>query len=749
MPGDLGVRVNFLAHLRRDSGGSVIEHSLEDHLKAVAERARNSSEMAGAGDWGYLAGLWHDLGKYRPGFQSYIRAANAVEDAHQEQDRPARGVEHSAAGAMHAVERMGLAGRLLAYCIAGHHAGLADWNSAAAGDSALVKRLGRLDQLDEVKTQRVPREIMEAAKAFSRPAQDEWLGTALWVRMLFSSLVDADFLDTEAFMNSTQAACRGLCPSLAELAVKFERFMEGMRVERTGDSSVNLARREVLAACEHAANQPAGLFSLTVPTGGGKTLSSMAFALRHALRHEKRRVIYVIPYLSIIEQTADVFREAFGSLSDAVLEHHSNLEPDDDQNTRARLATENWDAPLIVTTAVQFYESLFAHKPRRVRKLHNIANSVVILDEAQTLPPEYLAPILATLRQLVQSYRASIVLCTATQPTLHEKPSGVANFPALEDVREIAPNPPALYARLRRTVVELRSHEARVTWPELSAELASASQVLCIVDRRRHAMELFQQVKQRAPAGSFHLSTRLCGAHRTQRIAEIKERLQGGLPARVVSTQLIEAGVDVDFPVVYRVEGGLDSIAQAAGRCNREGRLAQGRVVVFRAPDDAPPGLLRHAQQAAREFLRKDDPLALDNIEGYFRRLYWVQGQNLDRHGILQDLKRNSKLEFNFRTAAEKFRLIDDRAQRPVLVNWGDGEDLIRMLKDKGPESWLFRKLQRFTVNVPIKAHEQMQSDGRIKEVFPGVFIQTGAARYDADTGLLYDENPVYDPLIA
>lgn len=747
----MGVRVNFLAHLRRDSGGSVFEHSLEDHLRAVAERARRSSELVGAGDWAYLAGLWHDLGKYRPGFQAYLRAANAVEDAHQEQDKSARGVEHSAAGAMHAVERMGMAGRILAYCIAGHHAGLADWNSATAGDSALAKRLVRLDQLEEVKAQPVPREIADSAKATSRPAQDEWLGTSLWIRMLFSSLVDADFLDTEAFMNSAQAARRGRYPGLAELAAEFERFMEGKRVERAGESSVNVARREVLAACERAAELSPGLFSLTVPTGGGKTLSSMAFALRHALRHGKRRVIYVIPYLSIIEQTADVFREAFGSLSDAVLEHHSNLEPDDDQNTRARLATENWDAPLIVTTAVQFYESLFAHKPRRVRKLHNIANSVVILDEAQTLPPEYLTPILATLRQLVRSYCASIVLCTATQPTLHENPAGVASFPALEDVREIAPDPPSLYARLRRTALEVRSQDARVTWPELGAELASAAQVLCIVDRRRHAVELFQQVKQLAPEGSFHLSTRLCGAHRSQRLAEIKRRLKkDGLSVRVVSTQLIEAGVDVDFPIVYRVEGGLDAIAQAAGRCNREGGLVQGgRVIVFRAPDDAPPGLLRHAQQAAREFLRKEDPLTLDNIRGYFRQLYWAQGKNLDKHGILQDLKRNSKLEFNFRTAAGNFRLIDDTQQRSVLVRWGEGESLINTLQSKGPESWLLRKLQRFTVNVPIKAHEQMQSDGRIKEIFPGVFIQTGAARYDADTGLLYDENPVYDPLIA
>lgn len=734
----------FLAHLRRDSGGPVIEHSLEDHLRAVAERARRSSEIVGAADWAYLAGLWHDLGKYRPGFQSYLRAANAIEDAHQEQDRPARGVEHSAAGAIFAVERMGMAGRPLAYCIAGHHAGLADWNSATAGDSALAKRLERLDQLAEVKAQSVPQEILEAEKPVSRPAQDAWLGTSLWIRMLFSSLVDADFLDTEHFMDQAKAARRSQYPCLAELAVEFERFMADKRVGCAGESCVNLARREVLAACEHAAELPPGFFSLTVPTGGGKTLSSMAFALRHALRHGKRRVIYVIPYLSIIEQAVEVFREAFGGLGDAVLEHHSNLEPDDDQNTRARLAAENWDAPLIATTAVQFYESLFAHKPRRVRKLHNIANSVVILDEAQTLPPEYLTPILATLRQLVESYGASIVLCTATQPTLHEKPAGAINFPELENVREIAPDPPALYARLRRTALEVRSHDSPVTWPELSTELASARQVLCILDRRRYALELFQQLKQLAPEGSLHLSTRLCGAHRSQRLAEIKQRLEDGLPVRVVSTQLIEAGVDVDFPLVYRVEGGLDAIAQAAGRCNREGRLARGHVIIFRAPEDAPPGLLRQAQQAAREFLRKEDPLALDNIRDYFRQLYWVQGRSLDKHGIVQDLKRSSRLEFNFRTAAGKFRLIDDTQQRSVLVRWEEGAKWIAVLEAKGPETWLLRKLQRYTVNVPVKAHEQMQHDGRVKELYPGVFAQTGAARYDEHTGLDYETLPAY-----
>ncbi|MGH8629281.1 MAG: CRISPR-associated endonuclease Cas3'', partial [Burkholderiales bacterium] len=610
---------DFSAHIRRDSAGSIVRHALEDHLRKVGRRAQESAQVFGAGDWAYLAGLWHDLGKYRAGFQAYLLAANDLpaEDAHQEREgRTAGRVEHSAAGAIHAVDRMGTAGRMLAYCIAGHHAGLADWISAQAGDSALSKRLGRREQLEEVNGQPVPQDILEATKPASRPAQDGWLGTSLWIRMLFSSLVDADFLDTESFMNPAQATRRGRYPELGALAIEFERFMADKRGKRVGEPPVNAARREVLAACERAADWPPGFFSLTVPTGGGKTLSSMAFALRHALAHGKRRVIYVIPYLSIIEQTGEVFRRALGTLADAVLEHHSNLEPDDDANTRARLAAENWDAPLIVTTAVQFYESLFAAKPRRVRKLHNIADSVIILDEAQTLPPEFLSPILATLRQLVQSYGATIVLCTATQPTLHEKPAGVSSFPALEaelQPREIAPDPPTLYARLRRVRLDVRPEDVRATWPELAAELAAAPQMLCVVDRRRYAVELFQELKQRAPVGSFHLSTRLCGAHRSRRLSEIRQRLADGLPTRVVSTQLIEAGVDVDFPLVYRVAGGLDAIAQAAGRCNREGRMAEGRVVVFRAPEEAPPGLLRHAQQAAREFLRREDPLALDH----------------------------------------------------------------------------------------------------------------------------------------
>lgn len=752
-----------VAHLRLGTDGQVEKHPLEHHLRKVACRAGTYAGAFGMTDWAWLAGLWHDLGKYRPGFQKYICDANGLPyaDRHLEE---AQGFgehkEHSTAGAIYAVKqlktRYGKAGeaygRVFAYLIAGHHAGLADWQSADAGATALCQRLEKKHHLADVPLPNVPvfiktPEFLNTPTA-PLPTPAPSMDAALWVRMLFSCLVDADFLDTESFMSPAQSKRRGQYPDLATLNQTFQQHIDPNRQVRAGETLVNTHRREVLAACETAAELAPGLFSLTVPTGGGKTLSSMAFALKHALKHSKQRIIYVIPFTSIIEQTADVFRTAFGEFKEAVLEHHSNFDPDEkDETSASKMAAENWDSPIVVTTAVQFFESLFAAKTKRVRKLHNLVNSVVILDEAQTLPVEFLKPCLVAIQQLADHYGCTLVLCTATQPTLQEKPVGDVSFPALKNMREIIPNRESLYDSLKRVTVLIRNKDVPVTWPLLGEELAQRPQVLCIVDRRADALELFRLVNEQQPEGSFHLSSRMCGAHRTQVLTTIRARLKDGLTARVVSTQLIEAGVDVDFPAVYRCQGGLDAIAQAAGRCNREGKQpGMGEVIVFRSPKDPPPGFLRQAQDSAKHFYDQQDTLALEYIRGYFAQLYWGQGGNLDKHDILGDLKVRALMEIKFRTAAENFRLVQD-TQKPVIVIWGvAGQALIRLIKAKGPEGWLMRKAQRYTVNVPIKAHAQLAANSDIREIHPGVFVQTNDLLYDPETGLQYGDDTLFNP---
>ena len=731
----------FLAHVRQDDDGRWLPHLLDDHLRGVATLAESFATAFAADDWAKLAGLWHDLGKYRPAFQRYIRGASGY-DAHIE-TAPGR-VDHSTAGALYAMERMKGLGRILAYPIAGHHAGLPDWQSAAAPASSLAHRLQQADLLAETLAQSPPADILNASSPTSDPGGQRH--HALWIRLLFSCLLDADFLDTEQFMDPDRFSLRGQYPALAELEPRFDAHMAALAA-RADDTPVNRMRAVVLERCRNAAEQAPGLFSLTVPTGGGKTLASLAFALRHARQHGKRRILYVIPYTSIIEQTADVFRQVFGD--DAVLEHHSNL--DSEQETpHSRLACENWDASLIVTTNVQFFESLFAARPSRTRKLHHILDSVVILDEAQLLPPDFLMPILGAIRELSRHYGVSFVLCTATQPALASQRGFDWRFDGLDDVREIVGDAVAvreLHKRLRRVEVTLPEDlRAPTSWEALAAELATHPGVLCIVDRRDDARLLHGLL----PAGTIHLSGLMCGQHRAEVIAAIKERLAVGEPLRVVSTQLVEAGVDLDFPVVYRALAGLDSIAQAAGRCNREGRLFNlGRVVVFVPPSEPPAGHLRQTRDAGRQLLlrRPPDPLAPDLFTEYFQSLYWRKGaEGLDRQGIMALLKNNNRFEFSFRTAAERFQLIPEM-QAPVIVRYGDSERLLARLARTGDDldRKTLRQLQRYVVNIPRRIHQRLLAEGAIEERRPGVYAQV-APLYDPDIGLRVEQTVNYAP---
>jgi len=555
--------------------------TLEDHLRNVGELAGRFAAKFGCEDWGRLAGLLHDLGKTSAEFQARIRASAGEEEDDRRSSAPKR--PHATDGAIYAIEKLGMLGRIVAYLVAGHHAGLPDWEDDGSSNASLKRRLLEDPRWDEAFAREwVAPAVKKPAGGLSRKGTE--MSLSLWMRMLFSSLVDADFLDTEAFMNPEKADRRGHYRPLAELSTAFESYM-ARKCAKAPTSHVNAVRAEILRACEDRASDPPGLFSLTVPTGGGKTLSSMAFALGHAKAHGLERIIYVIPYTSIIEQTADQFRQIF---DDDVLEHHSNLDSPEGETEDApsRLAAENWDAPIIVTTTVQFFESLFASRTSRCRKLHNLVGSVVILDEAQLLPPDFLNPILLALQELVTNYRVSVVFSTATQPAFEPRRSFDFDFHGLPGVRELIPDPLSLYRRLERTRLSLmRELKEPVTWDELASEMTSHPTVLCIVSRRDDARALWE----RMPAGTFHLSALMCGAHRSERISQIKQRLIDNEPTRVVSTQLVEAGVDFDFPVVFRAVAGLDSVAQAAGRCNREGRAGPPPGCCGRPPKWAVP----------------------------------------------------------------------------------------------------------------------------------------------------------------
>lgn len=741
-------------------------HDLKEHLCSVAALARSFAQTF-APDWAVLAGLWHDLGKYRPGFQRYLALANSP-DAHIEGRVSGREKTHSAAGALWAIQQLnpskGLPlGHVVAYLIAGHHAGLDDWHGG------LNERLKNTDSQEEFRSAlaEVPpahhRILHPTLPAAPRIPGGE-AGFALWVRMLFSCLVDADFLDTEAYFDAGKPARRSGFPTLTQMHVAFDRHMAAKAASAPA-TPVNTLRADILSQCRAKALLEPGFFSLTVPTGGGKTLSSLAFALEHAKAHGQRRIIYAIPYTSIIEQTAEVFRGVFAALGDEVLiEHHSQAEASssDQETARSRLACDNWDAPLVVTTNVQLFESLFAAKTSRCRKLHNLVGSVIVLDEAQQLPPAFLNPILGALKLLVKHYGVTVVLCTATQPALarahYFDPS--RNVDGLDNVREITDDPDHLYRQLDRVQVELPTDwETPTPWTEVAQRLEQEDCALTIVNTRKAARELHRLL----PEGTLHLSALMCGAHRKEVIDHIKARLRAKRegtdtqPLRVVSTQLVEAGVDLDFPVVYRALAGLDSIAQAAGRCNREGllrdakgQLCKGRVVVFVPPEKLPVGQMSKAAQSCKSVLhgQADNPLARGLFERYFRDFYG--SVDLDEKGIAAMLKVDDRktLAVQFRSAADAFKLIDDADQATVVVRHAPHrEELVQwlaLLERDGPQRWLTRNLQRHTVTIRRSVADKMLAQGSLTLPMPGLYVQVDTqSLYDPVLGLFTEGVPL------
>jgi len=730
-----------IAHVQKNDDGSWAEPQLLiDHLEGTARLASKFADAFNSSSWGYAAGFAHDTGKSTPVWQRYLKAKSGYdEDAHLE--TKAGKQDHSSPSAKFVEEVLGKRiGRVLSYCIAGHHSGLPDW---IGSQSSLIFRLQNAD------TSRIHAKYQSMLRAF-QPSEIPWkfnnsgLDVSLWIRMLFSCLVDADFLDTEAYMDQGKTKNRSQYQPLPELLIKFNSYMEAMihKVLSCSDTLVNQSRQRVLSDCREAATLSPGFFSLTVPTGGGKTLSSMAFALEHAVKYEKQRIIYVIPYTSIIEQNADVFRKAFGG--DQVVEHHSSLD-ESSSSSKARLAAENWDANIIVTTSVQFFESLFSNKPSRCRKLHNIANSVVVLDEAQLVPTEYLQPILAAMKLLSEHYGVTFILCTATQPAF-EAQDNFSYFPGLPkgSVREIIQDIPKLYHDLKRVEVMPIDTITIRGWEDIAEELKSFERVLCVVSDRKSCRELHALM----PTGTYHLSALMCPQHRSDCIAEIKDRLKIEEHVRVISTQLVEAGVDIDFPVVYRAIAGLDSIAQSAGRCNREGKLRSntglGRVVVFTPPRKPPVGILRKASETTVRLLDSGlkDPIDHAAFGSYFAELYW-KVNSLDKKKVMEMLSPDMEdFGIKFRTAGETFHFIDDSLQKTILVPYAEGEKLIEELKAIGADRWLLRKLQRYSVNIYNEQFNILLNRGSIEEVTPGIFALSCKMEYDDAVGLLIDEMP-------
>lgn len=707
--------------------------TLEDHAAAVAARAARFAEPFDGMEAAALLGWVHDLGKMKPLFQAKLSGEWNTEP-------------HSGEGAKLLASCYRGFGTLLAACVAGHHSGLPDM-------SDLKHRLQAVSALQS--PQWMP--ISPQLRPFGPLKGDISHFTVQFaVRMLFSCLVDADELETAAFYDALDGRTVTRAPVALTQAHRdaFDRHVSGFD---GNDGPVNVLRAKILDHARAQATERPGLFTLTVPTGGGKTLTSLGFALDHALRHGLERVIHVIPYTSIVEQTADVFGAVLGR--DQVVEHHSSFDwdgvDDDEDLRRLRRVTRNWDAPVIVTTAVQFFESLFAARKRRCAKLHNLARAVIVIDEAQTMPRKLLRPCLAAISELVRHYGATVVLSTATQPVLTQE-AGLNVCEALKDVRELAPDPPRLYSALRRTRVTDAGPQDDVA---LVDRIAGAPQVLTIVNNRRHARSLFDLVA--GLPGARHLGTTMTPQHRRHVLDDIRVRLKDRLPVRLISTSLVEAGVDVDFPLVLRAAAGIDSIAQAAGRCNREGRLkGLGEVVVFTpmAEGSAPPEVVAQMAEIGGKILKAhaDDPLSQEAISDYFRALLWSQGADaLDAArvgpadgsrttGILKEIAESGdELTFRFEQIAQAFSMIDD-AQAPVIVRggrWGIPDKLLSNLKWAEGTGGIARALQPYVVNLPHHIRRDLEASRAAsfwrEELFGREFLLLDHAEiYDDRSGM-------------
>lgn len=756
---------------------------LVDHSLNVAKQASEFAVSFGCAEWAYAAGLLHDTGKGCAEFQKRLHGKYPAFD-------------HAAAGAFlaaHAEALNGTAlvkeGHAIAPLIAGHHGGLQDYY-------ALRQRLEtyKRGEMPHVSSLDTGIDTLEGASSVGLwlkqlcqnkiECQSEFLSFDIFVleHLLFGALVDADWLDTEQFMApheyARRQAAREAQSSLDVLSGQLDKHLEGFPTE----GLINEARAHYLAQARTSAHLPPGIFELSMPTGSGKTLTSLSFALRHALANKQSRVIYAIPFMSIVEQNAQVFRNILGT--ENVVEHVSSYDYglgstggfvasswdlESTQNSeirerglRERMIAQNWDAPVVVTTNVQLFESLFSNKVSRARKVHNIANSVIVLDEAQSLPDSLLLPTLAMLESLVAVAHVSVVLCTATQPALDElwpfrtKPTSlVCSDHVTADV----------FGNRVQFDCSRANRDNSYSIEELVAELVDADSVLCVVSSRRATRVVFDTMVQQlgSDEGLYHLSALMVPEHRTQVLDSIRRRLDEGLPCRVVSTQLIEAGVDVDFPVVYREVAGTDSVLQAAGRCNREGKLAgPGRVVVFDCAEFEKfrtkranwLGKMRALglETLGWAFDQEIEPYGEESVRHFFMRRH--QTGSLDGTGekpvysLITDSKPQVVQEhvvychYPFETVAQRYRFFKEE-DVSLFVPWGEGgEELLEMIERDEFDYQLFPRLQRYSVSVSRYMFEAYERSGVIRHVgrFPVPILETRDgfhALYDDSRGLL------------
>lgn len=783
----------YIAHKRKKDNELQLLHA---HLYEVSELASVFAKKVGAENAGRLLGLLHDFGKYSQQFQNYIKSATGVINPDEDDYVDAKGmkgkVDHSTAGAQLVWKRLkpfgandqgALCGQILALCIASHHSGLID--CFGMDDRAIfAERMCKPDEKAHLEEclQAADQKIMEAVEQlaavdlvkalftrlrkfvdFENLSTVDYFNLGFFTRFLFSCLIDADRLNSAEFEDPTRLSERLNNAAPVDWSVALAR-LEKHLAALAPRNYVDELRREISDNCKNNAERAQGIYTLTVPTGGGKTYASLRYALHHARHHALDRIIYVIPYTSIIEQNAKVIREVVekdGDVRPWVLEHHSNLEPEQ-QTWQTKLVSENWDAPIVLTTMVQLLETLFSGGTKGVRRLHQLANSVLIFDEIQTLPVNCVHIFCNAINFLSQQTNTTTVLCTATQPLLNELKSPNKGQLTIPSENELAGDFDRHFIALRR--VDIHNLIKPGGWKSLEiAQLAvkqflERGSCLVIVNTKGWAQELYQQCSEQvAQSQLFHLSTNQCPAHRKVLLDEIRSRLEQKLPVLCISTQLIEAGVDVDFASVIRFVAGLDSIAQAAGRCNRngklldaEGNLVKGQVYVVN-PDRESTGLLKDIEvgkDKAERVMQEghEDVLSPEALRQYFRYYFFDRADDMayrldgnksqrsdnllnllsDRKGCNENFdEREGKIPLMrhaFMEAGKQFKAIDAPTQA-VIVQYGAGRELVAELCSVASEFdahryyELLRKAQKYSVNVFPNVWKKLLEQGAVHEV--------------------------------
>lgn len=706
--------MKYLAHIN-DEGH---EQTLKEHLENTASLCAGFAEKFGASGLGYCCGLLHDIGKYSLKFQERLRGSEIK-------------VDHSTAGAQVCWNRKGFY-QFLSYCIAGHHAGLPDTGgmSDAASRGTMCGRIKKkVEDYQEYLTEIT---IPELTEPQFQPIRNENIDffISVFIRMLYSCLVDADFLDTEKFMNGGENL-RDRGESMKVLEEKLKKHICNW-LENSDEDTINGRRTEILKHCIEKGKEKRGLYRLTVPTGGGKTISSLAFALTHARKHHMDRVIYVIPYTSIIEQNAKVFSDILGKGN--VLEDHCNVDYEANEELKTlHLAAENWDKPVVVTTNVQFFESLFSAKSSKCRKLHNIVNSVIVFDEVQMLPNDYLLPCIAVMEQLLRYYRSTIVLCTATQPALQNIMAEDVN----DKAEELCPRLREQFRFFKRVTIK---DLGKICEDGLVQRLANERQALCIVNTRKRAQRIYRSIKG---DGVLHLSTAMYPAHRKRVLEDIRKRLMKGEKCIVISTSLVEAGVDFDFQTVYRQLAGIDSMIQASGRCNREGKhdAENSFTYIFRLEEKEYVPEQKQQIEIAESLLEDHkNPEELETIQDYFNMLYHFKGESLDKKNILESFQ---KRNFPFAETGRKFRLIENDTKTVFVTKEARAEEIFREIKNRGVTKKLMRELGQYCINIYDTEYQKMSAAGLLRPVLDDIkddfFVLQNSYDYSEDTGLRLD----------